>query len=136
MPDDLPVRGRRRRSASVPSSLAADDDRLAAQRGERAAAGAVEVELPVEEHERRLDGEPVLEDLAGGKRQEAVRVVAAADVEPDQPAEGAVEQRVDRDAEPHVPMTTGRPTSEPVRRRAPHPAEHALAAGATRNAAQ
>ena len=52
---------------------------------ERAAAGAVEVDVPLEEHERGVDREVTLDDVARGERQEAVGPVPAEDVEADEP---------------------------------------------------
>lgn len=83
----------------------------------------VEVELPVEEHEGRLDGEPVLEDLAGGVRQEPVRIVPAAHFQADQPAEATVEQPVDGDAQPHVPDDDGPADQRAGPEERPHPAK-------------
>ena len=95
---------------------------LAEEIGERTAAGAVKAELPVEQNEQGLDGEPVVVELARGKGKKAVRPVAAPHVEPDETGERAVEERVDSNSETHVPDDDG-PADEragPVQ--SPHPA--------------
>jgi hypothetical protein len=91
---------------------------LAAQVGEDVPPGAIEAELTVEEDERRLDGEAVALSLKGRKGKEAVHAVAAPDLEPEQPGEGPVEERVHGGAETHVPDDNG-PANEragPVKR--------------------
>lgn len=95
---------------------------LAAESGEDAAAPAVEAQLAVEEDERRLEDEAVVSDLGRREGQEAVRSVAAPDLEPDQAGERTIEQRFDGNADAHAPHDDG-PADEragPVKRT--HPA--------------
>ena len=87
--------------------LSADADPLAHEIGERTASQPVEVEISVEEDERRLDHEAVIEDLARGKREEPVESVAAPDLEAHDPAQRMVEERVHHDAEPHAAAENG-----------------------------
>jgi len=95
---------------------------LADELGQGAASGTVEAELAVEQDERRGNGEVVVTYLAGREGQEAVRAVAAGNLEPDEAREGTVKQDIRGDPEAHVP-DDDRPTDErsgPVQR--PHPA--------------
>ena len=57
-----------------------------------------------------------------------MRLVAAADVEPDEPAERTVEERIDRDAETHVPDDDGPADERAGPEERLHPAEACPAA--------
>jgi hypothetical protein len=87
--------------------LSTEPDRLAHEIRERTASQPVEVEISVEEDERRLDHETVIEDLASGKREEPVESVAAPDLETHDPAQRMVEERVHHDSEPHAAAENG-----------------------------
>jgi hypothetical protein len=101
--------------------LSTDPDRLPLEIGEGASAQPVEVEIPVEEDERRPDHDAVVEHLAGRERQEPVHAVAAPDLEAHEAAQRMVEERVRDDAKVEAAAPDSTASHPPGRMKKPHP---------------